>query len=51
MQPGTWEILLKYELKLLYGEHDRALDQAAQGVCGVPFSENTQNLPGCVCVM
>ena len=32
MQAGTHEVLLKYETKLFYGEGDRTLEQAAQGV-------------------
>ena len=42
-QTGTQEVPYKHEEKLIYCEGDRALGQAAQRDCGVPFSEDFQN--------
>lgn len=33
--------------KLLYSEHDRAVEQAAQRACGVVLSADIQNPPRC----
>uniref|UniRef100_A0A8C3KEU1 Dystonin n=1 Tax=Calidris pygmaea TaxID=425635 RepID=A0A8C3KEU1_9CHAR len=41
-QAGTWEVPLRYEEELLSGEGGRALEEAAQGGCGVPFSGDLQ---------
>ena len=40
------EVPSDHEEELLPSEGDGALAQAAQGGCGVSFSEDTQDLPG-----
>jgi len=44
-QTGTQEV--PSEEELLYCRGDRSLGQAAQGSCGVSFSADIQNPPGC----
>ena len=49
---GVWaqtevqEVPSEHEEELLPSEGDGALEQAAQGCCGVSFSRDIQNLPG-----
>ncbi|PKU46509.1 hypothetical protein llap_3185 [Limosa lapponica baueri] len=47
-QTGTQEIPSQREEKILYFEGAGAVDQASQSGCGVPFSGDFPNLPGCV---
>ena len=44
---GTQAVPPEYEEKLLYFEGDRAVEQVAQRGCGVSFSGNIPDLPGC----
>jgi len=50
---GQWaqteaeEVLSEHEEELLHSEGDGALQQAAQGGCGVFFSGDIQDPPGC----
>lgn len=46
VKTGTQKAPYKHKEKLLYCENDRALEQAAQGDCGLSFAEDVQNLPG-----
>lgn len=43
------EVLTEYEEKLLFCEHERTLEQAAQRCRGFS-SGDTKNSPGCFCV-
>ena len=45
-QTEAQEVPSEHEEELLYFKDDGALEQAAQGGCGVSFFGDTQNLPG-----
>ena len=46
-QTEAEEVPSEHEEELLHCEGDGVLEQAAQGGCGIPFSGDIQDPPGC----